>query len=339
MRTNISNFKNLKRSDFKSLLDFTDKNFKEAHKQLIEVKINNKTDVSKLKEQLNKLKLLESFYLLNLCLSLQEYKNIDFLVSLFFADEYENFNNEISFDFKLKFDGLKKDILRESRQKKPLFKKEIIFKMFIYENFKNIGALYRALLNVQLSNIELKQEYKFLYELYIHLNKAINAKIPNFEVNIEKFKIKDEKEIELEIFTKFWEEIFPKLYENHCNDKYWQLILAQYIFRDYFFNKRDTLVIDIIAVNNYLKVFNDLDKINSLWKHELCLYLYELCNMDFIRTKSKDEMIYFLSVIFNSFNGFSFSSIELNISKYREDYVNDNNIKWENFIKKCFKSL
>lgn len=336
MRTNISNFKNLKRSDFKNLLDFTDKNFKGAYKELIEIKIKDKTDVSKLKEKLNKLRLLESFYLLNLCLPLKEYENIDFLISLFFTGEYENFSDEISFDFKLKFDLLKKDILRESRQKNPLFKKEIVFKMFISENFKNIEALYRVLLNIQLSGKELKKEYKLLYELYIYLNKSINAKIPNFEINIEKFKTKDVKFIELEILTKFWEkEIISKLSSSSSSDLNLKLILAQYIFRDYLFNKRDTLVIDVIATNNYIKVFKELDEINKNWKHEICLYLYKLCEMDFIRTKSKDDVIYFLSVIFNSFNGFSFSSIELRILNYRYDYEKT----WENFIKNHIRLL
>ncbi|WP_102978423.1 hypothetical protein [Chryseobacterium scophthalmum] len=336
MRTNISNFKNLKRSDFKNLLDFTDKNFKGAYKELIEIKINDKTDVSKLKEKLNKLRLLESFYLLNLCLPLKEYENIDFLISLFFTDEYENFSEEISFDFKLKFDLLKKEILRESRQKNPLFKKEIVFKMFISENLKNIEALHRVLLNIQLSGKELKKEYKLLYELYIYLNKSINAKIPNFEINIEKFKTKDVKFLELEILTKFWEkEIISKLSSSSSSDHNLKLILAQYIFRDYLFNKRDALVIDVIATNNYFKVFKELDEINKNWKYEICLYLYELCEMDFIRTKSKDDVIYFLSVIFNSFSGFSFSSIELRILNYRYDYEKT----WENFIKNHTKVL
>ncbi|SIT08746.1 hypothetical protein SAMN05421786_10588 [Chryseobacterium ureilyticum] len=335
MRTNISNFKNLKRSDFKNLLDFTDKNFKGAYKELIEIKINDKTDVSKLKEKLNKLRLLESFYLLNLCLPLKEYENIDFLISLFFTDEYENFGDEMSFDFKLKFDLLKKEILRESRQKNPLFKKEIVFKMFISENLKNIEALHRVLLNIQLLGKKLKKEYKLLYELYIHINKAINAKVPNFEINIEKFKIKYKEEVELEIFNRFWEKTFPQLYENKCNEKGLSLILVQVIFRDYLFNKRDTLVIDVIATNNYIKEFRELDEINKNWKHEICLYLYELCEMDFIRTKSKDDVIYFLSVIFNSFSGFSFSSIELRILNYRYDYEKT----WENFIKNHIKVL
>lgn len=336
MRTNISNFKNLKRSDFKNLLDFTDKNFKGAYKELIEIKINDKTDVSKLKEKLNKLRLLESFYLLNLCLPLKEYENIDFLISLFFTDEYENFSDEISFDFKLKFDLLKKEILRESRQKNPLFKKEIVFKMFISENLKNIEVLHRVLLNIQLSGKELKKEYKLLYELYIYLNKSINAKIPNFEIDIEKFKTKDVKFIELEILTKFWEkEIISKLSSSSSSDHNLKLILAQYIFRDYLFNKRDTLVIDVIATNNYIKVFKELDEINKNWKYEFCLYLYELCFRNIIKVKSSDDVIYFLSVIFNSFSGFSFSSIELRVLNYRNQDEND----WYNFIKNDVKNI
>jgi hypothetical protein len=335
----ISNFKNLKISDFKNLLDFTDKNFKAAYKELIRIRISDKTDVSKLKEKLNKLRLLESFYLLNLCLPLKEYENIDFLVSLFFPAEYENFNDEITLDFKSKFDLLKKQILKESRQKSPLFKKEVVFKMFISENLKNIEALHRALLNIQLSGIELKKEYRLLYELYVYLNRSINAKIPNFEVNIEKFKCKNVHEIELEIFTQFWNETFPDLQKNTSNKRNFNLILAQYIFRDYFFNKRETFAIDIIAKNNYLQIFRELDKENKYWKHQLCLYIHTLYSMSYIKAKSKDEIVYFLNLIFKGFYGFSFSSIELNIENYTYDSTSTEYKKWEKFIKSVFNYI
>lgn len=336
MRTNISKFKNLKRSDFKNLLDFTDKDFKSLYHELIEVKVNRNTNTVSLKEKLQKLKILEKFYLFNLCVTLKEYENIDVLNSLFFSDEYENFQNLISVESKLKFEQLKKDIIRESRQKNPLFKKEIVFKMFISDNIKNLDSLYSKLQNIQLSNVELKKEYKFLYQLITYLNKSLNAKIPRFELNIEKFRSKNIQVLELEILTKFWEkEIIPKL-NNSKNDEYnLKLILAQYIFRDYLFNQRDTLVINVISENNYLKIFKELDEINKDWKHAICLYLYKLCEMDYIRTKSKDDVIYFLSIIFKSFSGFSFSSIELRILNYRFDYKNE----WENFIKNSIKTI
>lgn len=336
MRTNISKFKNLKRSDFKNLLDFTDVQFKKAYKILIEDKINESTNLSDVNKLLNNLKTLEFFYLLDLCLETTYYRSIKFLLTLFFGDDFINYKSNLPQKLQLRLNDLKNEILLQSKQKKPLFKKEIAFTLFLQANLTNMSSYYKKSLFLQVYGIDVRNEFKFLYEISNILRKTINAKVPHFSVNIEKFNCKNELEIELDIFTKFWEESFQDLYLQKSEENM-NLIIAQYIFRDYLFNKRDTLEIDTIASNNYINTFKLLDKVNREWKHDLCLYLYELCNLGYINTKSKDELIYFLSIIFNSFNGFSFSSIETKIARHRDDATNKQFKKWEKFVKTHFK--
>lgn len=339
MRTNISKFKNLKKSYFKSLLDFTDINFKKAHTVLIVNKITEEAKLKEIKNVLSKLKFLELLYLLNLYLQSKDYPDLDFVNFLFFDEEYEVFKDKLPDNLLLRFEFLKKQIIKESRQKKPLFKREIEFQAFLRENLNIVLGLHKGLQKSQFYGQKLMKEHIFFYMVSNNVRKALNVKIPNFKINKAKIKKNHELENQLEIFTIFWNETFPDLTNNlHEKVEYFQLNNAPVIFRDYFFNKRDALTIDAISKNYYLETFKKLDKMSKEgddWKEDLCLYLYELCRSEYIITKSNDELIYFLSLIFNRYSKFSFSSIQQSIMDNRK-YPKKN---WIEIIKKHYETI